>query len=68
MTDSEHLAYEIAEVYAFRGEIDSGFRWLEKAYANRDGGMPLMALDPLLVSVHDDSCWEPFLEKIGFPH
>ena len=31
-------AYQIAEVHAFRGEIDEAFAWLDRAYAQRDGG------------------------------
>ena len=32
-------AYQIAEVHAFRGEADLAFEWLERAYAQRDGGV-----------------------------
>jgi hypothetical protein len=64
---ADHAAYQIAEVYAFRGEIDNAFEWLERSYDNRDGGTTLMMLDPLLVKLHDDPRWEPFLEKMGFP-
>ncbi len=31
-------AYQIAEVHAFRGEVDQAFAWLDRAYAQRDGG------------------------------
>jgi tetratricopeptide (TPR) repeat protein len=60
--------YQIAEIFAFHGDIDSAFEWLESSYDNRDGGMPLMLADPLLVNLHDDPRWEPLLEKMGFPH
>jgi len=59
--------YQIAEIFAFRGDIDNAFEWLERSYDNRDSGMPLMLLDPLLVKLHDDPRWEPFLDKMGFP-
>jgi adenylate cyclase len=61
-------AYQIAEVVAFRGEIDQGFKWLEQAYDNRDGGLASMLLDPLLANLHDDPRWESFLDKMGLPH
>ena len=32
------VAYQIAEVHAFRGEADLAFEWLERAYDQRDGG------------------------------
>ena len=60
--------YQIAEVFAFRGDINSAFEWLESAYDNRDSGMALMLTDPLLVNLHDDPRWEPLLDKMSFPH
>ena len=41
-------AYQIAEVYAFRGEIDEAFTWLEKAYSQHDAGLAALKGDPLL--------------------
>ena len=32
-------AYQIAEVYASRGEVDRAFEWLERAYVQRDSGL-----------------------------
>ncbi len=61
-------AYQVAQVYAFRGEIDHAFDWLERAYDNRDTGMPYMLVRPLLANLHDDPRWEPFLDKMGLPH
>jgi len=66
--DAEHLAYQVAEIFAFRGEIDNAFNWLEEAYVNRDSGISLMMMDPLLVNLHGDPRWEPFLDKMGLPH
>jgi adenylate cyclase len=60
--------YQIALVYAFRGEIDDAFYWLEQAYDIRDAGLTHLLLDPLLVNLHDDPRWEPFLDKMGLPH
>ncbi len=61
-------AFQVAEIYAFRGESDNAFDWLEQAYDNRDPGLPQMLGDPLLANLHDDPRWEPFLEKMGLPH
>ena len=60
--------YQVAQVYAFRGEIDYAFDWLDTAYDNHDTGLPGMQLDPLLANLHDDPRWEPFLDKMGLPH
>jgi len=61
-------AYQVAEVYAFRGEVDHSFDWLKQAYDNRDTGMNGLLLDSLLVNLHDDPRWEPLLDKMGLPH
>ena len=47
-------AYNIAQVYAFRGEADPAFHWLERAYAQHDGGMFLLKVDPLLRNLRTD--------------
>jgi TolB-like protein/cytochrome c-type biogenesis protein CcmH/NrfG len=60
-------AYQIAQVYGIRGEIDDAFDWLETAYNNRDAGLPAMMRDPSLVDLHDDPRWEPFLDKLSYP-
>jgi serine/threonine protein kinase/tetratricopeptide (TPR) repeat protein len=37
--ESEGWAYQIAEVYGVRGELDRAFEWLERAYTQRDPGL-----------------------------
>ncbi|MDJ0698830.1 MAG: hypothetical protein QNJ07_03155 [Woeseiaceae bacterium] len=65
---AEKGAYQVAEVYAYRGEIDEAFDWLEHAYDNHDPGLTIMLLDRHLANLHDDPRWEPFLDKMGLPH
>ncbi len=60
--------YQVAQIFAFRGEIDHAFDWLEQAYDKRDAGLTFTLLDPLLANLHDDPRWEPFLDKMGLPH
>jgi GNAT superfamily N-acetyltransferase len=60
-------AYQIAETYAWRGEPDRVFEWLDRAYAQRDPGLGLTSSDPFFRPVHDDPRWLPFLKKMGFP-
>jgi hypothetical protein len=35
----ESWLYQIAEVYAFRGENDRAFEWLDRAFSKRDPGL-----------------------------
>jgi adenylate cyclase len=60
-------AYQIAEVYAARSEVDLAFAWLERAYVQRDPGLSEVRIDPLFCSLHDDPRWGAFLHKMGFP-
>ena len=65
---AREAAYQIAYVYAFRGEIDQAFNWLDQAYDNRDPGLAQMLLQPMLANLHDDPRWIAFLDKMAFPH
>jgi hypothetical protein len=60
--------YQIAQVYAYRGEIDLAFDWLDKAYASRDGSLADMLNSKAFAILHDDPRWEAFLDKMGLPH
>jgi adenylate cyclase len=62
---SDAMAYQIAEVYASRNEIDKAFEWLERAYQQHDGGLTTMLPDPFLRNLHSDSRWIPFLQKMS---
>ena len=60
-------AYQIAQIYAFRGEQDKAFEWLERAYKQRDGGVTEMKGDPLLRSLESDPRYKAFLQKLKLP-
>jgi adenylate cyclase len=59
------LAYQVAEVYAWRGETDKAFEWLEISYDQRDGGVSHLLGDPSFKPLHNDPRWEPYLLKLG---
>ena len=60
-------AYNVAQVYAFRGEADRAFEWLDKAYVQHDGGMFLVKVDPLLKSLRADLRFKALLAKLRLP-
>ena len=62
---AEGAAFQIAEVYAARGETDLAFEWLERAYTQRDPGLCQMKPQPSLRPLHADSRWGTFLRKMG---
>ena len=59
--------YQIAEIYAFRGETNRAFEWLERAYADRDDGLRDIKGDPLLKSLAHDSRYTALLKKMRLP-
>jgi adenylate cyclase len=62
---ADTAAYQIAEVHAYRGEKDQAFEWLERARQQRDPGLASTKVDPLLVNLHGDPRWQPFLHTMG---
>ena len=58
-------AFNIASAFAFRGEADHAFEWLDKAFAYHDSGMSFAPFEPLLKNLHSDPRWLPFLRKVG---
>jgi TolB-like protein/class 3 adenylate cyclase/Tfp pilus assembly protein PilF len=58
-------AYQIAEVYAVRKEVDKAFEWLERAYVQRDPGTAYSATDSNLRPLHGDPRWKPFLQRMN---
>ena len=57
--------YNIAGVYAYRGEADQAFKWLDKAVEYGDGGLGEIVTDNLFDKIHADPRWLAFLRKIG---
>ncbi len=58
-------AFQIAEAFAYRGDRDQAFTWLERAYAQRDAGLRLLRPSLSLRGLHGDPRWLPLLEKVG---
>jgi len=66
-TSQQDSAFQIAEVYAFRGESDKTFAWLERAYRQRDGGLMFLKIDPLLKGLRQDPRYADLLTKMHLP-
>jgi TolB-like protein/Tfp pilus assembly protein PilF len=58
---------EIARVYAFRGEKDRAFEWLDRAYEARDEDLYFIKRDPLLKNLEGDPRYKAFLRKMNLP-
>ncbi len=66
-TGARDAAYQIAEVYAWRGEKDKAFEWLERAYRQEDGGLADLKGDLQLASLRSDPRYVAMLRKLNFP-
>lgn len=60
-------AYQIAEVYALRGEPDKVFEWLDRALGHRDPGLRRLSLDPFITRYRDDPRYQQMRRKLGLP-
>ncbi|HET8948222.1 MAG TPA: protein kinase [Candidatus Polarisedimenticolia bacterium] len=58
-------SYNIAGVYAYRGEADQAFAWLDKAIEYADPGLTDLVTDRLFDGVRSDPRFVPFLRRIG---
>ena len=61
------MAYQIAQVYAFRNQSNEAFEWLDRAYAQRDDGLIGTKVDPLLKNLHVDPRFATLLKKLNLP-
>jgi len=61
------MAYQIAQVYAFRNQSNEAFEWLDRAYAQRDDGLIGTKVDPLLENLHVDPRFAALLKKLNLP-
>ncbi len=59
--------YLVAELYAYRGENDNAFMWLETAFKNKDGWLIFLKGDPLMKNLKTDPRYKTFLNKMNLP-
>jgi tetratricopeptide (TPR) repeat protein len=58
-------AFDMAVVFAGIGDRDSAFRWLEKAYADRESQMAFLGVARRLDSLRSDHRFAELLHKMG---
>jgi tetratricopeptide (TPR) repeat protein len=61
------LAFQIAEVHAFRGEAGLAFEWLGRAYDQRDGGVSHIKASRMFRKLVKDPRYKAFLRKLRLP-
>ena len=63
----EAKAYDIAEIYAWRGEKDKAFEWLDRAYQQRSSDLYSFRNNPLFASLRGDARFAAMLRKMNLP-
>jgi len=63
-THQNDAAYQIAEAYAYRGEIEKAFAWLDRSYRQRDPGTPELKTDPLTKTLRQDPRFAKLLKRM----
>jgi TolB-like protein/Flp pilus assembly protein TadD len=67
-THQNDCAYQIAELYAYRQEAEKAFKWLDRAFQQRDPGAPDLKSNPLMRSLRGDPRYFELLKKMRFPN
>jgi TolB-like protein len=57
-------AYQLALIYAERGQTDTAFQWLQRALQQRDAGMHWMKFDPILKGLSSDPRFKALLVQM----
>ncbi|MGK2926579.1 MAG: hypothetical protein ACSLE2_13265 [Lysobacterales bacterium] len=65
--DGQVAAFQLAELYAFRGETENAFEWLQRAWDQKDPGLGALLGNPLLANLVGDPRWPEYLEQLGLP-
>jgi serine/threonine-protein kinase len=65
--DAGDAAYQVADGYAWRGEMDRAFEWLERARVQADTGLGWIKVDPLLVKLRGDPRFPALLRALKLP-
>jgi len=62
---ADSAAAFIAEVHAWRGEIDSAFEWLDRAIDESQYMWGSLSFDPAFKNLHGDPRWQVFRARVG---
>ena len=61
----EHWPSEVAHVFAWVGDADAAFEWLDRAVAQNEEGLIQQFPQPFFIPIHADPRWQTFRERTG---
>jgi serine/threonine-protein kinase len=62
---SHNMPFQIAEVFAWRGDADAAFQWLDRAEAQMDLGLLFVTYSPFLASIRGDPRYVALLRRLN---
>lgn len=65
--DAGNSAFQIAEVYALRNDAKATFEWLDRAWINRDSGIPYLLYSNFILRYKADPRFAAFCREVGLP-
>jgi adenylate cyclase len=65
-TETRH-PYIVAQIFAFRGETDEAFKWLDQAAAQKDPALVLLKSQAMFMKLEGDPRYKAFLRKVNLP-
>jgi adenylate cyclase len=66
-TAGDAFPFQLACAYAYRGDSNAAFGWMEKAYAQRDYYLQYIKANPWAANLKDDPRYKAFLRKMNLP-
>ncbi len=63
----EIIASGIAQIHAYRGDVDKAFAWLDRAYRQREDGLTVMVQDWHFQDLRGDPRWVELWRRLGLP-
>jgi serine/threonine-protein kinase len=64
-TTQGSIGYQIAEVHAYRGELDEAFRWLDRALDANDAGIKFVKADVRMAGIRADPRYDELLKRMN---
>lgn len=65
--DADQSSWQLAKVYALRRSPDNMFKWLDQAWANREGGFACLLFDFFILRCQSDPRSAAFAKGVGLP-
>jgi TolB-like protein len=67
IANNRGLDYQVAQVYAVRGDKEKALEWLQVSFDHHDTGMLALLVDPLYDTLREEPRFKALVAKMNFP-